>query len=216
MRYSTYDTVAWFYDALSFIVFKSSQLKSQEWTLEHVLPNSVVLIAGGGTGLILEALCNKIPKSLRIVYVELSEKMMIKAKMRDVRQNEVIFILGAVEMLSFAERVDVIQTGFLFDNFTQEHATLVFEKLNSILKENGLWLFTDFTSGKTWWQKLLLSCMYLFFRLLCRIEAKQVPDIKTLYINNNYRMRDKKSYFNDFIESTIYLKNRSVGNKGTA
>jgi ubiquinone/menaquinone biosynthesis C-methylase UbiE len=74
---SNYDNSAWFYDRLSRIILGKALIRAQTTFLPYLsLPNSKVLIAGGGTGWILEEIAKVHPSGLHITYVELSEKMM--------------------------------------------------------------------------------------------------------------------------------------------
>lgn len=49
--------------------------------------------------------------------------------------------------------------------------------------------------------------MIVFFRLICRIEAKKLPDIERQFEEYHYQVIDQKSFFGDFILSTAYHKN---------
>src|ERR1700712_3142269 len=118
---SNYDNSAWFYDGLSRLVYGKALVNAQVYLLQFVKPNSTILIAGGGTGWILEELARIHPTGLKITYVEISAKMMSLSKKRWVADNEVIFINRAVENVPATTRFDMLITPFLFDNFKEEN-----------------------------------------------------------------------------------------------
>ncbi len=101
---------------------------------------------------------------------------------------------------------DVVITPFLFDNFVEENLQKIFDHIDKSLVTGGIWLNTDFRLTGKWWQKVLLKSMLLFFRLICRIEAKQLPGIESCFEKNGYKITQQKSFFGDFILSTVYRK----------
>jgi hypothetical protein len=74
------------------------------------------------------------------------------------------------------------------------------------LKHGGIWLNTDFRPTGKWWQAFLLRSMIVFFRLVCGIEAKKLPEIDRQFDQHQYHVIDQKSFFGEFILSTAYRK----------
>jgi len=209
METNNYDAVASFYDPLSRLVFGKAQINAQVEQLKYVPTGARVLIVGGGTGWILEELAKVYPEGLNITYVEISRKMLDQAQKRKVRRNDVLFVHAAIEHFHPAEFFDVIITAFLFDNFSQNKADLVFNHLDASLKVNGTWLFSDFkvNSKKQFgWKQLMLKMMYLFFRLLARVEAKKLAEVEALFKAKNYQIISRKAFYQGFIESIIFRK----------
>lgn len=163
---NNYDRIAGYYDVLSRMVYFRAQMKAQIDQLSAIPVNSTILIAGGGTGWILEEIARIHPSGLKITYVEISSKMLDISKKRDVKANTVTYIHSAMEDFKTTALYDVIITAFFFDNFAADSVGTVFNQLNGLLKSGGLWLFSDFyyteKSGKVW-QRLLLQAMYSFF-----------------------------------------------------
>lgn len=201
---ANYDNSAWFYDRLSRMVYGRALVNAQLYLLQFVKTGQRVLIAGGGTGWILEELCKLHPSGLNIVYVEISANMMALSRKRDVRQNHVDFITAPIEEVPLADPFDTIITPFLFDNFTQVNAQAIFNHISSLLKTDGTWLNCDFRLTGKWWQRFLLNSMLVFFRLLCRIEAKALPDIDGLFRNGGYEVVEEQSFFGEFVISRVY------------
>jgi len=161
----------------------------------------------GGTGWILEEIAKIQPSGLRIIYIDSSSKMIQLSKKRNVAFNTIEFIHAFLEDVNLSQqKYDVVLTPFLFDNFSQATAQFVFKKLDTILKCGGYWLYTDFyiSEKNNYQQKAVLKLMHVFFRLMCKIEAKKLPDMAdcvSLYksISNNY-------YCNNFIITLVLKK----------
>jgi ubiquinone/menaquinone biosynthesis C-methylase UbiE len=141
---------------------------------------------------------------LQITYVEIAVDMMALSKKRNTGSNEVIFINDAVENVNPDANFDVVITPFLFDNFTEETTGKVFNHLHKLLKPGGLWLNTDFQLTGKWWQGVLLTSMFLFFKMLCNIEASKLPDVEKQFEEHGYKVVDEKAFFGDFIISRVY------------
>jgi ubiquinone/menaquinone biosynthesis C-methylase UbiE len=141
---------------------------------------------------------------LQITYVEVAADMMALSKKRNTGNNKVIFINDAVENVNPDAKFDVVITPFLFDNFTEETTGKVFNHLHNLLIPGGLWLNADFQLTGKWWQKLLLRSMFLFFRMLCNIEASKLPDIDKQFESHGYEAIEEKTFFGDFIIARVY------------
>lgn len=205
---ANYDNAAWFYDGLSRFIYGKALIKSQVYLLQYIRPGSDILIVGGGTGWILEELTKIYPSGLQITYVEISAKMITLSQKRNTGNNKAVFINDAIEKVASPNGFDVVITSFLFDNFTAATAKLVFDHINSMLKQDGLWLNADFQLTGKWWQNVLLKSMLLFFKLLCGIEATQMHAIEPCFIKNGYGIMAGKTFFGDFIISKGYHKTR--------
>ncbi len=201
---ANYNNSAWFYDKLSRIVYSRALINAQVYLLQYVPPNASILIAGGGTGWILEELARLHSSGLQITYVEVAADMMIRSQKRNAGNNKVIFINDAVENITPGTNFDVAITPFLFDNFTEKTTLRVFNHIHGLLKPGGLWLNTDFQLTGKWWQSILLKLMLLFFKLLCKIEASQLPDVESLFKQHGYKAVKERTFFGDFIISKAY------------
>jgi len=201
---ANYNNSAWFYDRLSRLVYGKALIEAQVYLLQFIPANSSVLIVGGGTGWILEEITRIHPSGLNITYVEVAPKMMLLSKKRTIGLNEVVFINDAIENVKIADRFDVVITPFLFDNFTEQTLQQVFEHIDSMLKPGGIWLNCDFQISGRWWQKALLKSMFLFFRLICNIEASRLPDIEKQFKQFGYQTIEQQTFFGGFIISKVY------------
>ncbi|MXV52059.1 methyltransferase domain-containing protein [Pedobacter sp. HMF7647] len=205
---NNYDPVASFYDPLSRLVFGRKLIQAQVAFLKCISPGSAVLIAGGGTGWILEEITRIHQSGLTIVYVELSANMLKKSAERNTGGNSVRFVESSIQDFNSATKFDVIITSFLFDNFSAETGAFVFAHLNKMLKNNGQWLYADFNTEKNSiiWKTLLLKSMYFFFRLFFEIEGVNPLDAQALFVKYNFLLQGKKNFYAGFIESLVYQK----------
>ncbi|WPU98257.1 class I SAM-dependent methyltransferase [Mucilaginibacter sp. cycad4] len=203
---ANYNNSAWFYDRLSRIVYGKALITAQVYLLGFIRPESKILIVGGGTGWILEELAKIHPAGLNVTYVEISTNMISLSQKRQTGQNEVAFINDAVENVKLPPDFDVVITPFLFDNFVDETVDNVFDHLHHLLKPGRLWLNADFQLTGHWWQNVLLKSMFVFFRLLCGIEASRLPAIEKHFDAAGYSVIEDKTFFGDFIVARVYEK----------
>lgn len=204
---NNYDKIANYYDVLSRMVFFKSQVNAQIRQLQYIPANSRVLIAGGGTGWILDEMVKIHPAGLHITYVEISSKMLALSKKRKTAANQVDFVCSSIEDFRHRGKYDVIITAFLFDNFLEPRIKLVFNQLNSHMAKNGRWLFTDFHDDgkeKKSWQFYLLKTMYLFFRNIAQVEARSLIQMESFFKEAGYTVLTEAYDYKRFIKSTVY------------
>lgn len=206
---NNYDPIAGNYDWLSRLVFRKNLILSQTCLLQHIPIGSKILIAGGGTGWILDEITKIHPSGLNITYVEISEKMIRLAKKRNHGENEVHFVHQPIEEFVSKNSYDIILTAYLFDNFQKPKAELVFKNLSQKLTPEGKWLFADFHLDKKrgpWWQKHLLKSMIVFFRTACDIEAKSLVPMEKFFRANRFREMYSYRHMYGFLHSGVYIK----------
>lgn len=210
---NNYDNIATLYDPLSRLVFGKAQVKVQLDLLPAIKANSRILIVGGGTGWILEALADLHYESLTITYIEISAKMLKIAKSRYCGQHKVRFIEQAIEEYTPTnESYDVVITCFLFDNFLRPKAEIVFHHLSTLLTAGGLWLYADFyldTTRKNRWKKGLLYLMYKFFRYVCQVEASNLVDMTPYFQRDRYQVLFSSLRYAGFIKGIVYKKSKT-------
>lgn len=203
---ANYNKTAWFYDSLARLVFGSALKNSQKHLLPLVPKNARILIVGGGTGQTLEDLAALQYEGLHITFIEISANMTALARKRNVGNNEVVFIVEAIEQVQLKSEFDVVITGFLFDNYADADLPVTFNHINSVLKPGGLWLNTDFQLTGKWWQPLLLKSMYTFFRMFSPIPVSNLPEVDKVFVLKRYKAIASATFYGDFILTTAYKK----------
>lgn len=205
---NNYNGIAKYYDRLSRVIYGKSIVKAQKYLIKSVSGNDSILLAGGGTGWILEEIAALQKQNISVVYVEKSSAMIRMAQKRRYENIKVTFIHEAIEDYHPAKNFDIIFTPFLFDNFLAEKINTVFSKLDSSLRQGGLWLYADFINdkaGKKYWQQFLLKTMYVFFKITTRIEAGELINMQPLF-STGYEMVEQNFFYNHFIQATVYRK----------
>lgn len=208
-----YNPIAPFYDRLSKLVYGDAIVEAQKFLIASIPVSAKILIAGGGTGWILEEVSKVHFSGLDITYVDSSQRMIALSKKRNAANNVVSFINSDIMGAPLNKVFDVVITPFLFDNFSNRTAKILFDKIERSLSPSGFWLFSDFQviNNSRVWQKLLLKAMYLFFRTICKIEASRLPDINSLFDNCRYTTIASKTFFHNFILSVVYRRKMIIG-----
>ena len=188
------------------MVYGHALIDAQVYLLQYIPANTRVLMVGGGTGWILEELTKIHPSGLEITYVEVAADMMALSKKRNIGNNKVVFINDAIENVNLVACFDVVITPFLFDNFTKASTEKVFNHIHQLLKFQGAWLNADFQLTGKWWQMALLRSMFLFFRVLCRIEASKLPNVENNFELQGYKVVAEKTFYGNFIISKAYRR----------
>ncbi|RYY34309.1 MAG: class I SAM-dependent methyltransferase [Sphingobacteriaceae bacterium] len=201
-----YSKTAWFYDALSRMVFGNALNLSQAFFLSHIPEGANVLIVGGGTGKILEDIALIHPNGLQITYVEISATMIALSQKRNVGDNTIDFLTQPAENLETPGYFDVVITPFLLDNYTSEQLPGFIAHISKQLKPSGLWLNTDFQLTGKWWQKVLLKTMYGFFKLFADIKTSALPDFNAAFADAGYQLKAKKDFYGDFVGAQVWMK----------
>ena len=203
---ANYNNSAWFYDGLARLVYGKALVNAQVYLLNHIPKNSNILIVGGGTGWILEKLAKIHPSGLTITYVEVAPRMMALSQKRDTGNNWMVFINDAVEKVELRSDNDVVITPFLLDNFTEDNLDKLFNHMHRSLKKGGLWLNASFQLKGKWWQGILVKTMFVFFKVVCGIEASKLPRIAKCFEKNGYKLIHQQNFYSGFIGSKVYRK----------
>ena len=200
----SYDRLAKHYDFLSRLVFSKSQVRAQTEQLVYIKNCKELLIVGGGTGWILEAL-NAFDTPISITFVETSAKMIALAKKIETHHH-MKFMHQDIENFGTHQQFDAVLTPFLFDNFNEDKAKKVFEHITSMLIENAFWLYTDFKLDGKLWKKYLLKIMHLFFQLIRVVKVDSLPKMNDHFNHSRFLLVNEKYYYRGFIEAKVYQK----------
>lgn len=198
-----FDFLAPVYDKLAQFIFGNAIKNATTAHLDRIEDGDKVLILGGGTGWILE----KLPQmNIEVAYVELSQKMLLKAKSRKINYK-VSFIYGSYTDVP-DEVYDIIITPFFLDLFTTGHSEKIVSLLRNKLRKSGFWINVDFTLTSILWQKAMIYIMYRFFRFCCNIEATRLPDYKRIF--KKFNKKAEQHFYHGMLISTVYRKSNSV------
>lgn len=197
-----FDRVAPIYDLLAKIVFGDKLAKVQKEYLDHLSINSKVLIVGGGTGKILEWL--PIEKRLAVTFVEMSDKMITKAKSRNSQALNTNFHLG--DIMEFEGKFDYIIANFFFDCFEERTLIKVLKKLNNQLYTQGKLIVADFSINYKNRDKIINRLMHWFFKVVSNLESKELKDIRRIIIASGFCETHFKRCDRGQLFAGVYLK----------
>jgi SAM-dependent methyltransferase len=195
------------YDALASLVFGRAQRRAQQAALQAGLPLAGaaphILVLGGGSGWVLTELLRHCPAA-RVLYLETSGTMLALAQARLRRLvpgagAQVEFRQGSEQALGVAERFDVVITFFVLDCFTLADFPAALARLHTARRPEAPWLVADFRPPTTWWQRILLRTMYLFFGLAVGLRARQLPPWPTALTALGLKNRYQTSHYGNFI-----------------
>jgi tRNA (cmo5U34)-methyltransferase len=210
---NNFNKIAPYYNSLSTIVFRKSIKESELYFLNKIPSNTKVLIIGGGTGWYLYELL-KTNCCKKITYLEASSEMIRLTKKKIAAlaySTEIEFIEAPIEDVKLMEQFDVVVTNCVLDLFKEEKLKIVMKKIYSNLKDEGLWMFTDFKINKnifhSFWQKILIAFMYAFFRATTKIETDKLLPFEKIFNQLNLKRIDSRNFYSGMIESVVYKKN---------
>jgi tRNA (cmo5U34)-methyltransferase len=199
---SNFDRIAPFYDNLVKLVFGRSMHRAQTWFLKDIAQGSHVLILGGGTGWLLAELMALNPHC-KVVYIDASLKMVQLAKKRMAGSNDIVFIHGTERSIPPDFTFDAIITHFYLDLFNAESCARIVKVIRASCHRTTLWLVCDFMK-ETWWQSVMLSVMYWFFKIVSNLNIKELPDWKQTIKENGFREISAKDFLRGFISSATF------------
>jgi ubiquinone/menaquinone biosynthesis C-methylase UbiE len=161
------------------------------------------LILGGGSGWLLNDICCNYPH-LEIDYIDLSPRMIDKAKKRVKETGYVNFILGTEDDLPY-HHYDGVITNFFLDMFDENGLSIVIEKIKRSLGKEVIWLVTDFVNERKS-HAIKLWCMYLFFKIITQIDATHLSDWRGQMLKAGFKLSEKGKFNNGFIAAHVYQR----------
>ncbi|QES87522.1 class I SAM-dependent methyltransferase [Rhizosphaericola mali] len=209
MSRNNYDLLAPYYDFICTLVYGKNILRIQEELLQYIPPNMSLLLVGGGNGKILKSIEKLSISNLKITYIEASKKMVELSRKNGAGLENVEYLAQYLEDAHLTEQFDYIFTPFFFDNFQLEKIEFLFSNLDKHLKKEGIWLYADFNvtaTKKNYWNAFLLKTMYLFFKIVSKIETQELIYLRPIFEKNNYQLQKEVFKYGQFIYGQVYKK----------
>ncbi|WP_026995077.1 class I SAM-dependent methyltransferase [Flectobacillus major] len=202
-----FNLVAPIYDKLSRMVFGQKLQEAQQYWLSVLPKNKHILIVGGGTGWILEAVIQACSPA-HIVYLEVSSSMIAMSQKR--LQNTfyectIQYIEGDETALSADMLFDIVITPFVLDLFSdsvlQQH---FIPTLKKHLYPDSYWLHTDFFATVHPFQQILAKIMYGFFSVVSGVKNTQLPDYQYALSKESLILLHDITFLNGFVRSQLW------------
>jgi len=202
---NAFDKVSAVYDNLASLVYGQSIRNAQLLYLQEVKHSKCILIIGGGTGWIIEELI-AINADATIWYVEASGKMLAMTQAREKVANraDIKFVHGTEKSLPDFPVFDAVIANFYFDLFSNSVLEDVIESLCRSMFPGAVLLVSDFNPPIHWWQRLLMSAMYRFFRIVSCLTTDRLPQWQEALKKNNFLLLKTETFYRGFIRSSVY------------
>lgn len=199
-----YDWLAPYYDKLASLFVGEQIQQAQLKMLSHLSARKKLLILGGGTGWILPHLFRVNP-NLEIHYVDISEKMIARARVCAGNNSLIEFIHGNETCVPDRD-YDSVLTHFYVDLFTDEQLINLIREIKLRLIGSACWLVTDF-EAHTRPQKIKIRVMYLFFRRLTGLKTKALPKWYQAFVQTGLSVIESQHTNDKFIRSVAFHVN---------
>ncbi|MBU62618.1 MAG: hypothetical protein CMI26_08960 [Opitutae bacterium] len=201
------------YSILEKFVFKDTLEKARFACLDSISEAKKILLLGEGDGRFLEKLTS-INKNCQITVLDASPIMLglAKEKVPVTFQGKIHFCEEDVTIFPFAcEAFDVVVSHFFLDCFTEETLTALLKNISSTLHPGGKWLIADFVEPsldtiRSINQFISLRILYVFFRLICGIEAHKVVSPNKMLKAHGLHESHCISFSKGLLKSLIYIK----------
>ncbi|MCY7409914.1 MAG: class I SAM-dependent methyltransferase [Chitinophagales bacterium] len=201
---NSFNLIAPFYDSLSSLVYGKNLINAKKAFLNKISSGSQILLMGGGTGNILNELFHSVP-DITIDFVEPSSAMIEIAEKNLTAQfrSQVNFVCGDHHSIPKEKKFDVVTSFFVIDCFKQNEAIEFGIAITSRLKENGVWLFSDFFYTNNKLQHLLIWVMYRFFKVIAKISSNKLPDYELLFQQLHFSVEEEKTFMKGMIQTKV-------------
>jgi ubiquinone/menaquinone biosynthesis C-methylase UbiE len=213
---NNFNSIAPVYDRLAKLIFGRCIQSSQIHFLNNIIPQSSILVVGGGTGWFLKALLAT-ANCKKIVYVDSSSKMIELSKKNIEKMDhscEVVFINSSIEEAHLENLFDVVITNFFLDLFEEQSLKLIMLKLHNSLSKEGIWMISDFKKSPTpiymFWQNLLMKLTFVFFKIFSNIENSKLLNLEKYFSEIGMSKVNSKYFFYKMIESAVYKNKQEI------
>lgn len=168
--------------------------------LDKAISPERVLILGEGNGRFLLECRGRLERA-RITCVDSSRRMLQQAQERLQRRHlpltGIDFIhADALDWQPPASSFDVIVTHFFLDCFRPDQLRDLIDALARAARPTAQWLLADFQIPASGLKRLraraIHQLMYLFFRIACRLPARQLSAPDPMLEANGFRLQDRR------------------------
>lgn len=185
------DAIARWYRWLEYIGFGGALQRRRLAYLRDVKNARRVLVLGDGDGRFLVRLVEQ-NRGASIDYVDLSGRMLELARARAGDEGVTYHQADARTILLPEAEYDLIVTHFFLDCFDQPEAAELVQRVARSARRDARWLISEFREPGRW-ARVLLSGMYLFFRITTGLRTRRLVDHRPLLERNGFRLRKEET-----------------------
>jgi len=205
-----FDRVARVYRWLEYAAFGGALQRARVAHLGHLRRCADILVLGDGDGRCLAAILRAAPFA-RIECVDDSQVMIDLAARRlsVADRRRVTFTCTDACTFDPGQRTfDAVVTMFFLDCFVDRDVHALVERLRPQLRHGALWLFADFAIPARglarWHAQVIVSSLYLFFRLATGLEARALPASEAHLLAAGLRCTEVTTERAGLIRTTVY------------
>jgi ubiquinone/menaquinone biosynthesis C-methylase UbiE len=195
---NNFNPIAWIYDFLARLVFGPKWNKVQTSFVTLIQTKTNILVLGGGTGAFLKYLE---PKH-RVTFLDLSSKMIVKAKQRNTAA-QVDFVIADFMNWETQKQFDAVVCPFFLDSFPESEVTFIITKLKKILNEHGTLIVVDFQKGN-WFQNVVMKVIHLFFRVFTNLKSTRLLDLHALVMRASFKEQSVQYFYGHWVACRQY------------
>lgn len=196
----SFDTLAPHYRWMEFVLAGEKLQRCRTAFLDRVSAPENILIWGEGNGRFLVE-CRRKWKDARIVCADASERMLALANERIERcglnSSGIEFLrVDVLEWSPLKKVFDLVVTHFFLDCFRAEQLQQIVDRISFAARSNAVWLLADFQTPpvglQRWRANLILTVMYLFFRLATGLPARRLTPPDPYLTSNEFFLRERR------------------------
>jgi ubiquinone/menaquinone biosynthesis C-methylase UbiE len=215
----SFDAVAPWYRTLEWIAFGDALQRCRVACLGEITAPRRALVVGEGNGRFLCELLRLHP-GVEVDCVDASQRMLDLARKRVDRE-----LPGQMERIRFfhqdimswaapENQYDLVVTHFFLDCFSEPALTGIVKKLARAATDDASWLLADFhvpPNGKARLRaRGWLAAMYLFFRVIARIEASELIDPTPSVRAEGLALARQYLFRNGILKSEMWIRTDPV------
>jgi SAM-dependent methyltransferase len=208
------DPVARYYEPVEYLCFGRALEKRRFAFLTEARTSRYAILCGGGDGRFLQRLV-RINPEVRVDFVELSPKMIERAKRRlagaDCDARRVRFYAADIKDFEPPQRAyDLIASHFFLDCFTDREAAVVVERLAAWAAPRAHWIISEFCEmegavGRVW-SRSVIRGLYVAFRLTTHLRVTQLPNYAVLLSRAGFYLRKEQTALGGLLTSTVWQR----------
>lgn len=209
----SFDSIAPHYRWLESAAFANKLQNARVAFLDQIGAPKRVLIVGEGNGRFLSELVRKYP-AVEVDCLDASARMLALARKRTIGHEKRVRFLRKNILDWSPERnaYDLIVTHFFLDCFSETTLVRIVEKLVAAASADARWLIADFCipakKPAAWRARLCIGAMYIFFRVVAGIEARQLVSPAPILEREGFAQLARQTFAGGMIQSQLWKRTR--------